>query len=87
MSRSYNKLWHILIDRNMTKTQLREAANITTNAMANLGKNESVPVETLEKICVVLGCTIDDIMDFEPDPVVSLPREKKPGTKQSRLNK
>ena len=49
MSRSYNKLWHILIDRNMTKTQLREAANITTNAMANLGKNESVPVETLEK--------------------------------------
>ena len=87
MSRSYNKLWHILIDRNMTKTQLREAANITTNAMANLGKNESVPVETLEKICVVLGCTIDDIMDFELDPVASLPREKKPGTKQSRLNK
>ena len=87
MSRSYNKLWHILIDRNMTKTQLREAANITTNAMANLGKNESVPVETLEKICVVLGCTLDDIMDFEPDPVASLPREKKPGTKQSRLNK
>lgn len=87
MSRSYNKLWHILIDRNMTKTQLREAANITTNAMANLGKNESVPVETLEKICVVLGCTIDDIMDFEPDPVASLPREKKSGAKQSRLNK
>ena len=87
MSRSYNKLWHILIDINMTKTQLREATNITTNAMANLGKNESVPVETLEKICVVLGCTIDDIMDFEPDPVASLPREKKPGTKQSRLNK
>ena len=87
MSRSYNKLWHILIDRSMTKTQLREAANITTNAMANLGKNESVPVETLEKICVVLGCTIDDIMDFEPDPVASLQREKKPGTKQSRLNK
>ena len=87
MSRSYNKLWHILIDRNMTKTQLREAANITTNAMANLGKNESVPVETLEKICVVLGCTIDDIMDFEPDPVASQPREKKPDINQSRLNK
>lgn len=69
MSRSYNKLWHILIDRNMTKTQLREAANITTNAMANLGKNESVPVETLEKICGVLNCTLDDIMDFETDEV------------------
>lgn len=69
MSRSYNKLWHILIDRNMTKTQLREAANITTNAMANLGKNESVPVETLEKICGVLNCTLDDIMDFNPNTV------------------
>ena len=66
MSRSYNKLWHMLIEKNMTKTQLREAANITTNAMANLGKNESVPVETLEKICGVLNCTIDDIMDFDP---------------------
>lgn len=84
MSRSYNRLWHILIDRNMTKTQLREAANITTNAMAKLGKNESVPVETLEKICVVLGCTIDDIMDFEPDPAESRPKEKKPKAKQYR---
>lgn len=65
MTRSYDKLWHLLIDKKMTKTQLREAANITTNAMANLGKNESVPVETLEKICVVLSCTIDDIMDFK----------------------
>ena len=53
----------------MTKTQLREAANITTNAMANLGKNESVPVETLEKICGVLNCTLDDIMDFNPNTV------------------
>ena len=74
MSRSYNKLWHILIDRGMTKTQLREAANITTNALANLGKNESVHIETLEKICIVLNCTIDDIMDFAPD--VSPAREK-----------
>ncbi len=77
MSRSYNKLWHILIDRSMTKTQLREAANITTNAMANLSKNESVPVETLEKICGVLGCTIDDIMDFEPDTAAATAGGKK----------
>ena len=68
MSRSYNKLWHMLIDKGMTKTQLREASGITTNALANLGKNESVPVETLEKICVVLNCTLDDIMEFSPDP-------------------
>lgn len=77
MPRSYAKLWHILIDRKMTKTQLREAASITTNAMANLGKNESVPVETLEKICGVLGCTIDDIIDFEPDTATAPSKEKK----------
>lgn len=66
MSRSYDKLWHKLIDQKMTRTELRKAAGITTNAMAKLGKNESVPVETLEKVCGVLHCTIDDIMDFDP---------------------
>lgn len=65
MNRSYNKLWKMMIDKKMNKTQLREAAKITSNAMAKLGKDESVPVETLEKICRVLGCTIDDIMDFD----------------------
>ena len=62
MNRSYNKLWKLMIDKKMNKTQLREAARITSNAMAKLGKDESVPVETLEKICRVLDCTIDDIM-------------------------
>ena len=65
VTRSYNKLWHILIERSMTRTQLKDAAGITTNAMAKLGKNESVPLETLEKICRVLHCTIDDILDFD----------------------
>ena len=51
----------------MNKTQLCKAANITTNAMAKLGKDEAVSVETLEKICAVLGCTIDDIMDFNSE--------------------
>lgn len=49
MNRSYNKLWKLMIDKKMNKTQLREAAKITSNAMAKLGKDESVPVETLEK--------------------------------------
>lgn len=53
-----------MIDKKMNKTQLREAAKITSNAMAKLGKDESVPVETLEKVCRVLDCTIDDIMDI-----------------------
>ena len=67
MSRSYNKLWKMMIDKKMNKTQLRTAAKICSNAMAKLGKDESVPVETLEKICDVLECRIDDIMDFYPD--------------------
>ena len=64
MKRSYNKLWKLMIDKKMNKTQLREAAKITSNAMAKLGKDESVPVETLEKICNVLDCKIDDIMEY-----------------------
>lgn len=72
MSRSYNKLWKMLIDKKMNKTQLRKAANITTNAMAKLGRDESVPVETLEKICDVLNCTIDDIMEFSNDDTSNL---------------
>lgn len=64
MNRSYNKLWKLMIDKKMNKTQLREAAKITSNAMAKLGRDESVPVKTLEKICNVLDCKIDDIMEY-----------------------
>lgn len=67
MAVSYNKLWHILIDRNMTKTQLIKEAKISTNAMAHMSKNEDVRVEVLVKICGVLGCTIDDIMEIIPN--------------------
>ena len=64
LARSYNKLWKLMIDKKINKTQLCKAAGITTNAMAKLGRDESVPLETLEKICVVLDCTIDDIVEF-----------------------
>lgn len=64
MSRSYNKLWKLMIDKKINKTGLCKAAGITTNAMAKLGRDESVPLETLEKICVVLGCKIDDIVEL-----------------------
>lgn len=67
MAVCYNKLWHILIDQNMSKTQLVRKAGITTNAMAHLGKNEDVRVEVLVKICSTLGCTLDDIMEIIPD--------------------
>ena len=64
MEVSYNKLWKLLIDKNMSKTQLGKAAGISTNAMAHLGKNEVVRVDVLIKICGVLGCNIEDIMDI-----------------------
>ena len=64
MARSYNKLWKLMIDKKINKTQLCKAAGITTNAMAKLGRDESVPLETLEKICEVLECTLDDIIEF-----------------------
>ncbi|MCI6552449.1 MAG: helix-turn-helix transcriptional regulator [Lachnospiraceae bacterium] len=67
MAVCYNKLWKILIDRGMSKTQLIKSAKISTNAMAKLGKNEDVRVEVLVKICGVLNCSMDDIMDILPD--------------------
>jgi len=51
MALSYNKLWHVLVDKKMSKTDLRRAAGLTTNALAKFGKDESVPLETLEKVC------------------------------------
>jgi len=67
MAICYNKLWKILIDKGMSKTQLIKAAKITTNAMAKLGKNEYVSVEVLVKMCSTLGCTLDDIMEIVPE--------------------
>ena len=64
MAISYKKLWKLLIDKKMTKTQLVEKAKISTNAMAHLGKNEDVRVEVLVKICKALDCSIEDIMDI-----------------------
>ena len=72
MSRSYKKLWKLMIDKEINKTELTKKAKISTNAMANLGRNESVPLETLEKICAVLECTLDDIVEFSEDEKNSL---------------
>lgn len=64
MAVDYSNLWKLLIDRHMNKSQLREAAQISTNAIAKLGKNETVSLETLEKICVSLSCKIEDVVTF-----------------------
>lgn len=67
MGVSYNKLWKMLIDKNISKTELTHLAGITTNAMAKLGRNEDVRVNTLEKLCTSLDCKLDDIVEFVPD--------------------
>lgn len=61
---SYDNLWKLLIDKRMNKTQLKQLAGISTNVVAKLGKNESVSLETLEKICRLLQCNIGDIVEF-----------------------
>ncbi len=64
MSISYDKLWKLMIDKKMNKTQLKDAAKISTNAVAKLSKNEAVSLETLYKICFVMECDIGDIIQF-----------------------
>ena len=64
MQISYNKLWKKMIDQNINRTQLKEKAKISTNAVAKLGKNEPVSMETLDKICRVFESDIGDVMEF-----------------------
>ncbi len=64
MAVSYKKLWKLLIDKDMKKKDLRIATGITTTALAKLGKNEHVSTEILAKICKVLECKIEDIVEF-----------------------
>ena len=67
MARSYDRLKKLMIDKKITNTQLRQTTKITTNAMAKISRDESVPLETLEKICAVLNCKIEDIVEVLPD--------------------
>ena len=67
MAVCYKKLWKLLIDKNMNKTELRMASGITTTALAKLGRDENVNTEVLAKICKVLECGVDDVMEFIPD--------------------
>ena len=61
------KLWKLMIDKNLSKTELTHLAGISTNAMAKLGRNEDVRVNVLEKLCTSLDCKLDDIVEFEAE--------------------
>ena len=63
MTVNYNKLWKKLIDLEMSRTQMRLKAGISTKQLAKLGKNENVNTEILVKICEALECNVDEIVD------------------------
>lgn len=67
MTVSYKKLWKLLIDKDLKKTDLRQATGISTTSLAKLSKNENISTEILVKICTVLQCDIGDIMEVIED--------------------
>ena len=67
MSFCYKKLWKLLIDRDMTRADLRQATGISTATLARLSKGEDVKTSILMRICNALKCDAGDIMEFQPD--------------------
>lgn len=67
MAVSYKKLFHLLIERDMTSADLQRLVGYSANITARLKKNEYVSMETIENICSALDCSVDYILDFVPD--------------------
>jgi DNA-binding Xre family transcriptional regulator len=67
MALSYNKLWKLLIDKNMKKVALRDQTGIGPSTLSKLTRNKRVSMEVLEKICRALECNIGDIVDYIKD--------------------
>lgn len=64
MAVNYNKLWKILIDKKMKRTDLIKQAKISSNVLARMGREQPVSLDSIEKICSYLGCKVDDILEF-----------------------
>lgn len=67
MTYNYNRLWKLLIDKRMTKTEMRKHAGISTNILAKMGKDEPVAMDTLAKIATALECGLDDIVEIQDE--------------------
>lgn len=67
MGVSYTKLWKLLLDKKLKKTDLKDLAGISSSTLAKLGKDEYVSMEILGKICLALDCNIGDIVEFSKD--------------------
>ncbi len=63
MAVTYNKLWHLLLDRGMKKKELQEMAELTSHTMLKLRNNQDISLESMLKICKCLECNMEDIMD------------------------
>ena len=64
MAVSYNKLWKLLIDKNLKRTEMAQKAGITGTVLGRLSRNEHVSMGSIEKICVLLDCNVGDVMEF-----------------------
>ena len=69
MAVSYNKLWKLLIDKGMSKTKLRKETEMSTTTLAKLGKNETISMDVLLRICKVLDCDISDVMEVVKEEI------------------
>ena len=63
MAANYNKLWKLLIDKGMTKTELRMKTGMSTSTLAKMSNNENVSMEIILRICEILECNVGDVMD------------------------
>lgn len=67
MAVSYKKLFHLLIEKEMSNADLQKQAGFSANIITRLKKNEYVKLQTIESICKVFNCKVDDILEFTPD--------------------
>lgn len=64
MAINYNKLWKLLIDKSMTKTDLKNITGMNSATLANMGKNKFISLRMIDKICKELDCQIEDVVEF-----------------------
>ncbi len=64
MAVTYEKLWKLLKEKGMKKIELQRKAGISGNILARMGRNEYISMESVEKMCRILHCGVDDVLDF-----------------------
>ena len=77
MGVSYNRLWKMLIDKNMKRIEMQYLTGISGNILARMGKNQYVSMETIEKICKKLDCTVDEMLEFTDEMMSNKSRHVK----------